>query len=304
MVILEKPSFDFNRADNPGATDFYVWLSHDGRAEVTEIDTIADVDGALGETHFNMETPAAAQFYVWLSHDGRSETMSLDFTGITGATLPTGAVAAAYYDIDSTTAIYRFWFSDGSTTVPAAGGRVLIPVVFSGVDSTAVLVTAITAALVVGSADADFAAFGGTPIITGTLASVGNVTDPVDGAVTTGATLMSTTQGLAVAETDPSAEGTGLEATYTVGDSSILIKDALISAIDANGSWGAVSDSEHVLLMTSASVGVSTDTFDSDTGFGFSTTEQGVDAAETDPGSGRYWSRSLVHCRRYRSNYW
>ena len=271
------------RLNTAAGADFYVWLSHDGRAEVTEIEVpgAGDTDGDLGETHFIMETPAAAQFFVWLSHDGRAEAMTLDFTGITGGTLPTGAVAAAYFDIDSTTALYRLWFSDGSTIVPAAGGRVLTPVVFTGADADTVIATAVIGALT--GADADFAGFAGTPSITGTLASVGNVTDPVDGAVATGAAFSSTTQGLSAAESAPAAEGTGLEATYTVGDGPITIKDALITAIDANGSWDAVSDSEHVLLMTPTTVGPAFDSADVDTGFSISTTAQGVAAAESEP---------------------
>ncbi len=277
---LGETYFDFNRADDPGVSDFYIWLSHDGRAEVTSITAIADVDGALGETSFSMETAASAQFYVWLSHDGRSESMTLDFTGITGATLPTGAVAAAYFDIDSTTALYRLWFSDGSTTVPAAGGRVLTPVSFTGGDADTVVAGSVITAL--SGADADFAGFAGTPSITGTLAAVGNVTDPVDGAVTTGAALSSTTQGVAAAETDPAAEGTGLEAAYTVGDTAADVATAVRLAIDANGSWDA-EGAGNPFNVTHIPVGAALDTVDVDTGFTISVTTQGVDAAETDP---------------------
>jgi hypothetical protein len=319
---LGETYFDFNRADGPGASDFYVWLSHDGRAEitsitaiadvdgalgethflmenaaaaeffvwlshdgraeVTEITTIADVDGALGETHFNMETPAAAQFYVWLSHGGRAESMSLDFTGITGATLPTGAVAAAYFDIDSTTAIYRLWFSDGSTTFPAAGGRALVAVAFTAGDADTVIAGSVITAL---GADADFAAFAGTPVITGTLASVGNVTDTVDGAVATGASFATTTQGVDVAETDPAAEGTSIEAMYLVDDGAADIQIAVRTAIDANGSWNTAIIDADTFTMTPTTVGPANDTFDGDTGFAISTTAQGVAAAESAPGA-------------------
>lgn len=276
---LGETYFDFNRANNPGASDFYVWLSHDGRNEVTSITAVADSDGDLGGTHFTMENTSAAQFYVWLSHDGRSESMSLDFTAITGATLPTGAVPAAYFDIDSTTALYRLWFSDGSTTVPAAGGRVLTPVAFTGADADTVIAGSVITALT--GADADFAGFAGTPVITGTLVAIGNVTDPVDGAVTTGASLSSTVQGLAVSETDPAAEGTGTEVPYTVGDSAVTVSGLVRDAIALLGDFGA--EGGNPFNMTHATAGTANDAIDVDTGFTISVTTQGLDAAETDP---------------------
>jgi len=83
-------------------------------AEITDITAAADVAGSLGGTYFTINSANdATAYYVWMSHQGAGEQVSLDFTGVTGGTLPTGAVPAAYFDITSTTGTYRCWFSDG-----------------------------------------------------------------------------------------------------------------------------------------------------------------------------------------------
>jgi hypothetical protein len=278
---LGETYFNVNRADNPGATDFYVWLSHDGRAEVTSVTVPApgDTDGDLGETHFTMETAAAAQFFLWISHDGRSEAMSLDFTAITGATLPTTAVPAAYFDIDSTTALYRLWFDNSVATVPAAGGRVLVPVSFTGADADTVIAGSVITALT--GSDADFVGFAGAPAITGTLVAVGNVTDPVDGAVATGASLASTVDGVSAAESAPAAEGTGIEAAITVGDAAGTVATIARTAIGLNANFG--TDGANPFTFNNVVNGPTHDSADVDTGFTITTTTQGVDPAETDP---------------------
>ena len=140
---------------------------------------------------------------------GSAESMSLDFTGITGGTLPTGAVPAAYFDITSTTTTYRLWFSDGSTTAPAVTTETLVTVALTGADTDITVAANVQFSLTVASGDADFAGFvtGGTAVVTGTLATVGNVTDPVDGAVATGATIATTVQGV-----DPAGGTAAVEA--------------------------------------------------------------------------------------------
>jgi hypothetical protein len=281
---LGETYFDFNRADGPGVSDFYIWLSHDGRAEVTSVTVPApgDTDGDLGETHFTMETAAAAQFYLWLSHDGRSESVSLDFTAITGATLPTGAVAAAFFDVTSTTTTYRFWFDDTSTTPPAVTTETLVAIAFVGGDTDVTLTAKVLP--VVSGADLDFAGFTSptATTITGTLATVGNVTDPIDGpGVLTGATIGSTVQGLAAAESAPGAEGTGIEAAYTVGDDAATVAGIARTAIGLNVNFG--TDGANPFTFNNVVNGDTNNSADVDTGFTISTTVQGIDAAELDP---------------------
>jgi len=269
---------------NSPTTPFYVWYSHDGSAETTSIAPNPDISGSLAGTSFNISTAGDGTLnYVFFTHDGLGESMSLDFTGITGATLPTGAVAAAFFDIDSTTALYRLWFDDTTTMVPAAGGRVLTAVSFTGADADTVIATAVIGAL--SGADGDFVGFAGTPVITGTLVGVGNVTDPVDGGVATGATIASTTQGVALDESDPAPGGrTGIEVAYVVNSAAGTIGGLIQTAIDA--AEGYAAEGTDPVVVVNDSIGVTTDAVDTDTGFAVSVTQQGLAVAEADPAPG------------------
>ena len=126
------------------------------------------------------------------------ETIILNWTGITGASLPTGVTPGAYFDVTPTSlTTHRFWFSDGSTTAPADPGT-LVAIAFTGAETPQVLSDLVVAALI--GSDADFVGAtnggGATPIITMTLASVGAVPDIVDGAVPTFALLFVSVEGV------------------------------------------------------------------------------------------------------------
>jgi len=247
-------------------------------AEKTTVIPVADVDGSLGSKYFTLNSGGdVTAYYVWMIHAGRGESMSLDFTAITGGTLPVGAVPAAYFDITSATTTYRCWFSDGSTTAPAVTTETLVPISFTGADADTVIAAAATTAIVTGTGDPDFSGFanGGTAVITGTLVTVGNVTDPVDGAVTTGALIGTTTQGLAAA-TDPAPGGTGIPVVYAVNDAFSTIATKVKNAIDANGDFSA--GEEGTITITAAATGPTTDAADVDTGFAIAVTVQGADA--------------------------
>lgn len=123
-----------------------------------------------------------------------SESTLFDYTAITGASLPTGAVPAAWFDVSSTTATYRFWFDDGSTVVPPAGGNVLTAIAFIGTETNQGISDLVEAAFI--AADADFAvASNNTPLIDLTLATVGSVPDSIDGFVPTGAIIATIVDG-------------------------------------------------------------------------------------------------------------
>lgn len=127
-----------------------------------------------------------------------AEIFTIDWTGITGSSLPTGATPGAWFDAstpDYTPITYRFWFDDLSTTAPAAGGTTLTPILFTGAESDQAISDLVVTAMI--GADAEFASTlnGGTPLITTTMASKGAATDAVDGAVPTNAVFAVTTQG-------------------------------------------------------------------------------------------------------------
>jgi hypothetical protein len=171
---------------------------------------------------------------------GSAESVSLDFTGVTGGTLPTGVVPAAWFDVTvpgGTT--YRFWFGDLSTTPPAVTTEILKPIPFGGAETDQQISDLALVQILAADAELAGATNGGgtTPAITCTMASVGNVTDPVDGAVSTGATIATTVQGV-----DPVA-GTAPVEAYCIqpggrlgfrGTSDFITMDI------ANGSGGII----------------------------------------------------------------
>ena len=127
------------------------------------------------------------------------ERTILNFVGVTGATLPNSG-PAAWFDVSSTGATYRMWFSRpaGPTTAPAAGGNVLTAIVFTGAETDQAISDLVVAALF--AADGDFSLVdnlgGTTPLIDMTLSAVGAVPDVEDGLVPTGAVLFVQQQGV------------------------------------------------------------------------------------------------------------
>ncbi|RKZ85740.1 MAG: hypothetical protein DRQ39_06720 [Gammaproteobacteria bacterium] len=126
----------------------------------------------------------------------RKEKTELNWSGTTGASLPTGATPAAWFDLSAIPATYpvplfttyRFWFSDGSTTAPAAGGTTLVAIPFTGAETDQNISDLVLAAML--AADPEFANAqngGGSSreieveVITG-----GSLPDAVDGTVPTG----------------------------------------------------------------------------------------------------------------------
>jgi len=118
----------------------------------------------------------------------RQESTELDWSGTTGAGLPAGAVPAAWFDLSAVTGTYRFWFSDGSTTAPVAGGTTLVPVPFTGAETDQDIADLVVAAIL--AADAEFAnahnGGGASRLVEILLVTGGAVPDAVDGAVPTG----------------------------------------------------------------------------------------------------------------------
>ncbi len=127
----------------------------------------------------------------------RRERTDLNWTGITGASLPTGVTPAAWFDISTVATTYRLWFSDGSTTAPVAGGTTLVPVVFTGLETDQEISDLVTAALI--GADVEFASTtngGGTSrTVSNEVTTGGAVPDAVDGAVATGVNINILIQG-------------------------------------------------------------------------------------------------------------
>jgi hypothetical protein len=285
-VTLSGKYFTINSASD--ATSYYAWFNKSvANSERTTVTPVAgDTGGSLGGKYFTVNSAGdATSYYAWLDHPGLGESVSLDFTSAPASGYPTGAVAAAWFDVTSTTATYRFWFSDGATTPPAVTTETLIAIPFTGAEAAIATAALVVTALVTTSADADFASIvnGGTPIVTGTLVTAGDVTDPVDGAIATGATIASTTQGIAPA-TDPVGPGTSLPITYAIGDGVLTLATKIGSAITANLDFTA-SDAGGVTTINTVGTGVTTDSADVDTGFTIATTQQGAPAS-TDPAPG------------------
>ena len=130
---------------------------------------------------------------VQMAFAGNREKTELEWAGITGATLPTGAVPAAWFDLSSTTTTYRFWFSDGSTTAPAVTTEILIAIAFVLADTD--LQIAASTAAAIDSADPEFKVSTLFTLVTVDVLQNGVVTDAVDGAVVTGVVITIVRQG-------------------------------------------------------------------------------------------------------------
>lgn len=245
--------------------------------EITDVVAAADVGGSLSGKYFNLAAGVDSTLYhVWMNTAGIGESISLDFTGVTGATLPTGVVPAAWFDVTVPGGVtYRFWFGDFSTTPPAVTTEILKPIPFGGAETDQQISDLAIIQILAADAELAGATNGGgtTPAITCTMASVGNVTDPVDGAVSTGAIIGTTTQGVS-ASVDPAPGGTtGLPVPYAVNDTDAAIGGAIATAVGGNADFSASGTT--TVTITTAATGVTTDASDGDTGFGISVTQQG-----------------------------
>jgi hypothetical protein len=195
------------------------------RVLLEAVQICADHQGLVVGLPLLSEIVGSPTFTKIQSYSGVPESMSLDWTGIPGASLPTGATPGAWFDITSTTTTYRCWFFDTSTTPPAVTTETLIAIPFTGAETGQAISDLVVTAIVTTTGDADFAGFdnagGTTRLVTGTLVKTGDVTDPVDGAEPTGAIISSTTQGsgpvktgsfptsVAAIRVDPTAVGSG-----------------------------------------------------------------------------------------------
>jgi len=127
----------------------------------------------------------------------RQEHIELDWTGVTGASLPTGAVPAAYFDISTVATDYRFWFDDTTTVAPPAAGRTLVAMSFTGTETDQEISDLVLVELL--AADAEFAnAQNGGGVfraIDVELVTGGAVTPAADGGVATGLTVLTIVTG-------------------------------------------------------------------------------------------------------------
>lgn len=99
-------------ASDPAPVSAQVLVVHNPLGAVSDA-----IDGAV---------PTGATITVPVQGDAvTAENTLFDFTAITGGSLPTGAVPGAFFDFDvADGSTYRFWYSDGSTVAPTAGGTV------------------------------------------------------------------------------------------------------------------------------------------------------------------------------------
>ena len=146
---------------------------------------------------------ANTTLFFWNIDDSRvahnsavGEVFTIDWAGITGASLPFAAVPGAWFDVTSASspypgATYRFWFSGGGTTAPAVTTETLVAIPFGGGETAQAISDLVVTAMVTTSGEADFAnadnAGGTTTLVSCTLTLPGNVTDTTDGTDATGA---------------------------------------------------------------------------------------------------------------------
>ncbi len=301
-------------------TAYYAWLKHLGIGETFTIDfTAAPASGypfaAVTGAWFDA-TSSTTTYRFWFSGGGTTapavttETLvPITFTGAEAAIATAGLVVTELIGADPDFASA----ADGGTAIVTTTVGTVGPVTdaVDGTTSAAFLVTQEGVAAAVDPAQAgtaieidysvndaastigvamrfDIGALGdfnttgeGADAIV-TTAAAGVTTDAVDG--TTGFGFLTNTQGLGVAETDPAPfAGTGIEIMYAVDDSQLVLRGLTAGGIGALGDFGAVAGAEGLVTVTNAAVGPTTDATGGTSGFAVSITQQGLDAAETDP---------------------
>jgi hypothetical protein len=155
-----------------------------------------DVDAFIEFANFGSGANNHTLFYWKISsarvahNSALGEVFTIDFTGITGATLPTGVTPGASFDVYASSqvtpfpgALFRFWFDDTTTTPPPTGTSIVVAIPFTAGDTDQDISDAVVTAML--AADADFAATdnaaGTTPLVSCTLVGPGNVRDVEDG---------------------------------------------------------------------------------------------------------------------------
>jgi hypothetical protein len=153
-----------------------------------------------------------------------SEGFTIDWTGITGGTLPTGIEAGATFDASTISTTYRFWFDNGSTIAPVVTTEILVAIPFLGIEADQLISDLVVAALL--GADVDFAntTNSGTTLVTTTLVSGGSAIDTADGAPSTNAVFTVITQG--------TVGGDGVTTAFVLADQNSIAGESTMVFLD------------------------------------------------------------------------
>jgi hypothetical protein len=261
---------------NSPTTAYYVWLSTGSDvAEVTYVDTVADVARSLSGKYFTLNSPTTA-YYVWLN---TGTNVAQQVSVVTVADVA-GSLNSTYFTIDSPTTSYYVWFNVNNLGVdPAVSNKTGIELrLATGATNVAVAQKIKTTLDMLD----DFSATinGHTVVITN--ASVGLVTNAAaDGTAATSFTITTPVIGNS-ASVNPNVAGkTGIEVTITPGSTNAQVATAIANVLDPLADFVATPSSNRITI-TNASVGINTDATAGTSGFAITIHTQG-DTASIDP---------------------
>ena len=289
-------------------TDYYTWYSVAGVQEVTDFLAVGDTDGSLAGKYFNIDSPTTP-YYVWYNVPSRLETSLLDFAPSSGAGMTNGPGSPGmwfeFYDSAQNTGLpYYVWFNvtdAGGNTDPAPyppGQSVQVPILSAdgGIQITPKVMAAINAALSPGIAIASIVGPGPMDLTinlaapgpsTGVLSFVGpGWGNPTGGA---GNQILITSITPGIFSVDPAPGGrTGIPVAIVAGNNAdnvaIASSGVMDGHVDFDSSFtagGPFGD----FTVTCTNGGATADAADVNTGFGVTTTIQGVGGA-VDPAPG------------------
>lgn len=235
-----------------------------GVAEVTTVDPIDNVAGALHNKHFTINR-AGAQVAVVIDCGGKKETTTIDFTGLSGTNFSTDG-AGKSINFSGESGLCRVWFNTGNETDPGGGGVSFEADIDITDDASAIVATVSS---IVGS-QIDFSVNGA--VITLTAKTAGARTDAAD--VDTGALITVTQQGRDAIT--PIGGMTNI--AVSIPDSRLAdnIVDDIIAATNGQG-WTVTKPSSGRARFVDSVAGARTDAADVDTGFTVAVATQGVD---------------------------
>lgn len=158
--------------------------------------SICPVSASEGILYVTATNSFTSKTQLLMRSSGRGRETNIDFTGVDGLSLPSGAVPAAYFDLSTSVDTYRFWYDDGSTVPPAVAGEILVPISFTTLDNDVTITNSTLEAI--RNADLDFAQFfkSSATEIRGMTLAYATTPAPVDGAVSTGAVFSSPVNGV------------------------------------------------------------------------------------------------------------
>jgi hypothetical protein len=240
-----------------------------GVAEVTQIQTLADVGGSLHQTKLLMHDRDGT-VGIWLNNGALSEITTFDCTGLSGPALVAGENNPGKYLIfRNASGLSRgMWFQvNGQESEPDTGEVINVLVGLDGGDNDEDVAQALFGAL--GGGGGGFSIAGAVITFTDPNTGVSIDSQDFDSNVVITVVQQGRDNGSA-----PGGFDRTIEVTNVNGNTAGEVAAALQSALDADAAFSA-SVEDDIVTVTNTLTGVRTDATDVDTGFNITILTQG-----------------------------